>query len=115
MLLAGIALLIFWRGIDALIAITLITIGNVSIITVWYKHKKYGDMPDMDERTQKVAALAVSLSWVVTMWTIAILMWLDHFSIVKMTVMQVLGIICFIMIFFAVATQWYVGRKGDMN
>jgi len=114
-LAAGIALQVFYTGIDELVSITLIVIGVVLIANGVYRYIRYGELPERDERTRKINAFATAYSWWTTMVFIAIIMWLNHFSIVNLNSTQILGLILFVMGATAVLFKWYLMRKGDIE
>ncbi len=118
-LLVGIALQIFWSGMDTNIWYTRITsalrtVGIVLILLGVVRHMIYKEEPEEDERIKKINALTVSYSWTVTMVLVGVLLLLDKWDILKMTVMQALGLTMFVMIVVAVASEWYLKRKGDV-
>jgi len=118
-LLVGIALQIFWSGMDTNIWYTRITsalrtVGIVLILLGVVRHMIYKEEPEEDERIKKINALTLSYSWTVTMVLVGVLLLLDKWDILKMTVMQALGLTMFVMIVVAVASEWYLKRKGDV-
>lgn len=112
-LLIGIALQIFWKGIAPFITRTSITVGIVLIVLGVVRHMRYKEEPEEDERTKKMNAFTLSYSWTATIVLVGVLLWLDHYNILKMTVMQALGLTMFVMIVVAVVSKWYLKRKGD--
>jgi hypothetical protein len=114
-LLLGIVLQTFWSGLDSLIPTTLMVVGLVLLVNGVFRHLKYGEMPERDERTRKIGAFAIAYSWLVTMIFIALLIWLDHFNLLKMTAPQALGLTIFMMIIAALIFQWHLKRKGDVE
>lgn len=112
-LLIGIALQIFWKGIAPFITRTSITVGIVLIVLGVVRHMRYKEEPEEDERIKKINAFTLSYSWTATIVLVGVLLWLDHYNILKMTVMQALGLTMFVMIVVAVVSEWYLKRKGD--
>lgn len=77
--------------------------------------KRTADMPESDERTKKLGAYAATYSWLLTLVLIAVLFWVDYFSIFKLTVTQALGTTLFVMVLSMNVFRWYFGRKGDVE
>ncbi len=117
--LAAIALQIFWSGIDTIWVSRIIsflrTAGIVFIALGVGRHIIYKEEPEEDERTKKINALTLSYSWTVTLVLVGVLLLLDKWDILKMTVMQALGLTMAVMIVVAVVSEWYLKRKGDVE
>ncbi len=113
LLLVAVALLVFWENVDSIIITALIVGGLVSIVTGFFKHLK--GQPEVDERTRKISAFATAYSWFITLIFISILVLIDHFSMFKMNVTQVLGLIVFVMLLTMIGLHAYLKRKGDLE
>jgi len=117
--LVAIALQIFWSGIDTIwvsrITSFLTTVGIVFIALGVGRHMIYKEEPEEDERTKKINALTLSYSWTVTLVLVGVLLLLDHWNILKMTVMQALGLTMAVMIAAAVISELCLKRKGDVK
>ena len=87
------------------------TAGIVFIALGVGRHMIYKEKPEEDERTKKISALTLSYSWIVTLVLVGVLLLLDKWDILKMTVMQALGLTMFVMILVAVISEWYLKRK----
>jgi len=114
-LLAGIVLQISWSGLHPAITKTLITGGIILMVFGLVRHMIYKEGTEEDERTKKINAFALSYSWVVTLVLVGVLLWLDHYNILKMTAMSALGLTMFVMIVVAVVSEWYIKKKGDIE
>lgn len=117
--LVAITLQIFWSGIDTIwvsrITSFLITAGIVFIALGVVRHMIYKEEPEEDERTKKINALTLSYSWIVTLVLVAVLLLLDKWDILKMTVMQALGLTMAVMIVVAIISELFLKRKADKN
>jgi len=117
--LVAITLQIFWSGIDNLwLARTtsaLRTVGIILILLGVVRHMIYKEGPEEDERTKKINALTLSYSWTITLVLVGVLLLLDKWDILKMTVMQSLGLTMAVMIVVAILSEWYLKRKGDVK
>lgn len=113
MLLLGIAMV--WASADSVIVTMLLSVGSVLVISGLYKHLKYGKLSQKDERTRKIDMFALGYSWAASMTLAALLIWLDHFSLLKMTIPQALGLTISIMILTALIFRFYLERKGDVE
>ncbi|MBU0466728.1 MAG: hypothetical protein KJ718_03285 [Nanoarchaeota archaeon] len=113
--LVAIALQIFWSGINPRITSTLRTVGWVFILLGVVRHMIYKEGPEEDERTKKISALTLSYSWIVTLVLVGVLLLLDKWDILKMTVMQALGLTMAVMIVVAIVSELCLKRKGDIK
>lgn len=113
-LLAGILITAFLE-VDILIPIVLINTGLIVFLVTALKLFKSRELPDKDERTKKLAAYGVTYSWFLTLVLIAVLIWVDYFSLFELTVKGVLGILLFFMIISANIFRWHFMRKGDVD
>ena len=114
-IIVAVALQAFCSGMNPFITRILITFGFILIINGVYRHKKYGEMIEKDERTKKISAFAISYSWLATIITMSVLILLDYFDILKMTAPQALGFTYFVMILVVLVFKWYFQRKGDIE
>ena len=117
--LVSITLQIFWSGIDTIwvnrITSFLTTVGIVFIALGMVRHIIYKERHAEDERTKKIGAFTLAYSWTATIVLVGVILWLDHYNILKMTVMQALGLTMFVMIAVAVVSELYLKRKGDIE
>ena len=117
--LVAITLQIFWSGIDNIwytrITSALIPVGIVFIALGVVRHMVFKEEPEEDERTKKIHTLTLSCSWIFTFVLIGVLLLLDKWDILKMTVLQALGLTMFVMVAVAIISEWYLKRKGDVK
>ncbi len=113
LLLIAAALLIFWNNIDSIFITIFIAGGVTSIITGFSRHLK--GQPEVDERTKKISAFATTYSWFITLIFISVLVLLNHFSRLKVSVTQVLGLILFVMLATMLWMRVYFKRRGDIE
>jgi len=117
--LVAIVLQIFWSGIDTLwgsrITSTLRAVGIIFIGLGVGRHMIYKEEPEEDERTKNINALTLSYSWIVTLVLVGVLLLLDKWDILKMTVLQALGLTMFVMVAVAVISELYLKRKGNVE
>ena len=115
--LVAITLQIFWSGIDTIwvsrITSFLTTVGIVFVALGVVRHIIYKEGPEEDERTKKINALTLSYSWIVTLVLVGVLLLLDKWDILKMTVIQALGLTMAVMIVVAIVAELYFKRKGE--
>ncbi len=93
LLLVGVVLLIFWKNAPSIIISGLMAAGLASTINGIYSHSKYGVQAESDERTRKISASAATYSWFITLTFVGVLVFLNYFTLLEMTVAKVLGII----------------------
>lgn len=96
------------------ILLGIFAIGLSLLFTSLYKHFKYGDGIEQDERTKATTSRALTSSWFATLIVLVSLMLADRLN-AGISVQGVLSIIFFFMVFAFSAFSWYFGRKGDME
>jgi hypothetical protein len=87
-------------------------VGLSMLFTSLYKHFKYGDGVEQDERTRKVMNRALAGSWFATLILTTLLMFADRLNI-NLDFRGALSIVFFFMVFTFSALNWYFERKGD--
>jgi len=88
-------------------------VGLSMLFVSLYKHFKYGDEVEQDERTRKVMYRALAGSWFATLILTTILMFADRLNI-NLDIRGALSIIFFFMVFTFSALNWYFEKKEDM-
>ena len=66
-----------------------------------------------DERTQKTAGIAFMYAYIITMVFLAMLLLVEHFKILQLTAIQVIGTVFFVMFIAANLLLGYYDRSGD--
>ena len=112
--LAALMLAVLWRGVNTVSVSAVISMIIAAIIVGFVRLKRTAEVPESDERTKKLGTYAATYSWLLTLVLIAVLFWVDYFSVVNMTVAQALGTTLFVMVLSMNMFRWYVGRKGDV-
>jgi len=87
-------------------------VGLSLLFTSIYRHFKYGEGIEQDERTKKIMYRALAGSWFVTLVLVTVLMMADRFD-VKIDVEGALSIVFFFMVFSFSAFNWYFDQKGE--
>lgn len=113
LLLGGILLGLFWKGIPAVLISVLTAMGAVFIV-VGIRMMKYGDAYKGDERTKKIWAYSAAYSWWLTYIAIAILYLIDYLKIIELNVGMVLGILLFTIAITQIIIGWVLSRRGDV-
>lgn len=65
-----------------------------------------------DERDIKISQVASTYSWFYTYLIVAILILINHFKLLTLTVEQVLGIVFFAMISIQLGFRYYFNKRG---
>lgn len=68
-----------------------------------------------DERTKKISGRAFTYSWLAIFLFVSILVGLDAFDLLTITVSQVLVIISIFMLFGSAMIHWYYDKKSDVE
>jgi uncharacterized membrane protein len=113
--LAALLLLVLWSGVNTVSVSAVISMLIAIIVVGFLRWKRTAEVLESDERTKKLGAYAATYSWLFTLVLIAVLFWVDYFTVVKMTVAQVLGITLFVMVLSMNVFRWYFGKKGDVE
>ena len=87
-------------------------VGLSMLFVSLYKHFKYGEGVEQDERTRRVMYRAMAGSWVATLVLTTVLMFADRVNI-NLDVQEALSIIFFFMAFTFSAFNWYFETKED--
>ncbi|VVB52008.1 Uncharacterised protein [uncultured archaeon] len=88
-------------------------IGLSMLFASLYKHFKYGEGIEQDERTRKVMYRALAGSWFATLILTTVLMFADRFNI-RLDIRGALSIVFFFMVFTFSALNWYFEKKEDI-
>ena len=88
-------------------------IGLSMLFTSLYKHFKYGEGVEQDERTRKVMYRALAGSWFATLILTTVLMFADRLNI-RLDIRGALSIVFFFMVFTFSAFNWYFEKKEDI-
>jgi hypothetical protein len=113
--LTALMLAVLWRGVNTVSVSAVISMIIAAIVIGFLRWKRAAEVPESDERTKKLGAYAATYSWLFTLVLIAVLFWVDYFSIVTLTVTQALGTTLFVMVLSMNVFRWYFGKKGDVN
>ncbi len=68
-----------------------------------------------DERAKKISGRAFTYSWLATFLFVSILVGLDAFNLLTLTVTQVLGILFIFMLLGSAMIHWYYDKKSDVE
>jgi hypothetical protein len=113
--LAALLLAVLWSGANT-VSVSAMMSMIIAVLIVWVvRWKRTVDVPESDERTRKLGAYAATYSWLLTLVLIAVLFWVDYFTVVTLTVAQALGATLFVMVLSMNVFQWYFSGKGDVE
>jgi uncharacterized membrane protein len=111
----GILLSVLNVSVDRIVVISVINLGLVLIVFSIILHIVNKDYPVADERTRKISATAVERSWFITMLVICLLIWVEYFNVIQLSVMQTLMVILLVMSGLNLLFKVYYERKGDIE
>jgi len=113
--LAALLLAVLWSGANT-VSVSAMMSMIIAVLIVWVvRWKRTVDVPERDERTRKLGAYAAAYSWLLTLVLIAVLFWVDYFTVVTLTVAQALGATLFVMVLSMNVFRWYFSGKGDVE
>lgn len=114
MCVSGIISILLTEG-EAIIGTILLCAGLAFLITGISRHRKYGDDPESDERSKKIGAYGLSYAWLTGLFFIFGLFWLDYFNVLRLSTQNALSVSILVLALSAVAFQFYLFRKGDIE
>jgi hypothetical protein len=100
---------------DEEISNILINIGVAIIAVLLVRLRRTGNLPEKDERTNKLGAYGLSYSWFITFLALNLLFWIDRLHFAQLTVSNVIFILFILMLVTAKGFQWYFLSKGDVD
>jgi hypothetical protein len=113
--LAALLLAVLWSGANT-VSVSAMMSMIIAVLIVWVvRWKRTVDVQESDERTRKLGAYAATYSWLLTLVLIAVLFWVDYFTVVTLTVAQALGATLFVMVLSMNVFRWYFSGKGDVE
>ena len=89
-------------------------VGLSFVLTSFYSHLKYGDLPERDERTIRASGHAAGATLFALFISISAFTIMEKFHLLTLTVSQVLAALFFVLIFVLTLAFWYFDRKGDV-
>ncbi len=90
-------------------------LGIAATLSGIYRYIKYTDLPEHDERTKKLSGVAFGCTLLIVLFSVSILMLIDKFKILDLTVPQVLSLIFLVLIISLNISLWYFGRRSDVE
>lgn len=114
-MIAGILLSAFTSLSDKIYESGIITMGMVMIVigVVYMIKKREGVVKD--ELTRKIADRAAAYSWLITLLTLLVVFWLNHFELIEFTVNAVITITYVVMVATMVVFQRVFWLRGDVK
>ena len=114
MLISGLVSVIMTAG-EFVISTILLTAGLVFLITGIFRHRRYGDDPESDERSKKIGAYGLSYAWLTGLFFMFGLLWLDYLGLLSLGVQNALLASILVLTLSAVIYQAYLFRMGDVE
>lgn len=90
-------------------------VGVSLLFASLYKHFKFGEGVEQDERTRKIMYRAFAGSWLVILFFAGAMMVANDLGVLKVNVQEALSAIFFGMVITFSGLSWYFGRKGDVE
>jgi tellurite resistance protein TehA-like permease len=114
MITSGIVSLLLNAG-DPIISTMLLAAGFAFLITGIFRHRKYGDEPESDERSKKIGANGITYAWLTGLFFMSGLFWLDYLGVLRLSTQNALALSIVLLALSAVIYQIYLFRKGDVE
>jgi hypothetical protein len=114
LIIFGIAELLLDPSGGSIIPTILLAAGLAFLVTGITRWRKFGNTPEQDERTRRIGAWGLSYSWLLSLFFVAGLFWVDYLRVVPLTAGTALGASVIVMTLSAVAFQLYLARAGDV-
>jgi hypothetical protein len=101
--------------LPAIAVLTLINAGTIMIVIGTIDLMKGEKGPVHDERTKKLSMVSMTYSWLSTFIVLSLAFWLDYFSLITVTVSQLIGFLTFWMLVTVTGLQAILKRRGDVS
>jgi len=112
MLISGLVSIVLTSG-EAIIGAIFFTAGLGFLITGIFRHRKYRDGPESDERSKKIGAYGISYAWLTGIFFMFMLFWADYLGVLKLNAQVALAVSIMVLALSALICQIYLFRKGD--
>ena len=112
MLISGLVSIVLTSG-EAIIGAIFFTAGLGFLITGIFRHRKYRDGPESDERSKKIGAYGISYAWLTGIFFMFMLFWADYLGVLKLNAQVALAVSIIVLALSALICQIYLFRKGD--
>lgn len=114
MLISGLVSIVLTSG-KAIIGPIFLTAGLVVLITGIIRHRNYGDDPESDERSKKIGAYGLSYAWLIGLFFMFGLFWLDYLGKLRLGSQVALALSIVVLALSALIYQMYLFRRGDVD
>jgi len=114
MITSGIVSILLTAG-EAIISTMLLAAGFTFLRTGISRHRKYGDEPESDERSKKIGAYGITYAWLIGLFFMFGLFWLDYLDVLRLSTQNALALSVVVLALSAVIYQTYLFRKGDVE
>jgi hypothetical protein len=111
----GVAGLLLGPPGDSILSMILLSAGLVFLVAGVTRWRKYGEGPEQDERSRKIGAWGISYSWLIGLFFMTALFWLDRLRLLMLSTGTALGTSVMVMTLSAVVFQVYLSRVGDVT
>lgn len=116
----GLLLIFVGLGIQLFVNETSIIIGSVfstmGLIFAIRGHlmKKRPDSVKKDERSRKIGAFSASWSWIITIFVLMIMFWINKLNIIPLGVNEVIALTYIAMVSSLLIFKYHFNKKGDV-
>jgi hypothetical protein len=100
---------------ESILPTVLLAAGLAFLVTGIIRWRKFGITPEQDERSRKIGAWGASYSWILSLFFMTGLFWLDSLGMVNLSAEIALGASILVLILSAIAFQMYFSRLGDVT
>lgn len=116
----GLFLIFVGIGIQFFVNESLVVAGSILstlgfiIILRFYLRKKRPDSMKKDERSRKIGAFSASWSWIVTVFALMIMFWVNRLNIFPLGANEVIGLTYITMVASLIVLKYHFNKKGDV-
>lgn len=110
----GLGIQIAFVDIGTLLGGSLSTMGLVLIIR-GILIQKNPEKLKKDERSKKISAWAASYSWILTIFALMIMFWVNKLNLIPLSTDLVIGLTYIVMVASLIIYKYYFNKKGDIE
>lgn len=112
-MIVGMISLLLWRRFDQM-SITISMSMIFAMAMIIFMRRKYPEKYQKDEMTRKIGAYTASWSWIITLFVVMLLFWLDYLEMMTLSASNVILIVFVTMISTVLVFRAILMRRGNI-